>query len=265
MIKLAICGDSWFSTDIDLPGTSFGEVICNKQTWNLIDLARAGCSNFAIALQVDRAIEMNADLVVFNTTTSDRIELPIVTKENQSIWEKLKQGINWDNWFDLQAHCFDKDKGLSNVSYQGHYNGSVKNNTKDEPAIISESMNNLFSGSNQLLTKEQHCALVEYMTYLHDTNLRKQFDSWIISDACRRLYQAGIPFIIFIEALYQNSYNKDIQWVNEDNVFRPSELALWQMPRCDSQYHYCPNDVNLIVDKLLPKLIDLLEKGNTSA
>ena len=263
MLKFAICGDSWFSTDNNLPGTSFGEVICNKQSWNLIDLARGGCSNFTIALQVDRAIEMNADLVVLNTTTSDRIELPIITEKNQSIWKKLKQGFDWDNWFDLQARCFDKDKGLSNVSYQGHNNGSVKNNT-NEPTIVSESMNNIdpsFFG----ITEEQHHALVEYMIYLHDTNLRKQFDSWIISDACRRLYQAGIPFIIFIEALYQYSYNKDIQWVNEDNVFRPSELALWQMPRCDSQYHYCPEDVNLIVDKLLPRLIDLLEKGNTSA
>ena len=264
MTKLAVCGDSWFSTDLNLPGASFGETLCNKKNWELLDLARSGCSNFAISLQVDRAIKSDSDLIVVGTTTSDRIEIPLITTKNQSVWKKLKQGFSWDNWFDLQAQCFDKDKGLSNVSYHGHKNGSVKNNT-DESTIVSESMNNLFAQPNNLLTKEQHNALISYMTHLHDTNLRKQVDSWIISDTCRRLYESGIPFIIFIEALYQNSYNKDIKWVNEENIFRPAELAMWQMERCDSQFHYCPKDTNLIVNKLLPKLLYLLQKGNTNA
>ena len=84
-MNVAVCGDSWFAADVDEPGNSFGEVMCSRNNWSLRSLARGGCSNFAIALQVDKAIELDCDFVVLGTTTPDRSEFPIINEKNISI------------------------------------------------------------------------------------------------------------------------------------------------------------------------------------
>jgi len=259
MLKVAVCGDSWFSTDVDFPGQSFGEIMCQQNSWHLIDLARSGCSNFAISLQVDHAIDLDADVVIVGTTTSDRIEIPIINQSNYSIWERLAKGFDWQSWFDIQGQCYDKKQGLNNISYQGHRNGSVKVQASSNPTILSESLNNMLFGWEKQVTQEQRAALQSYMTYLHDTNIRKQIDSWIISDACHRLSRANKKFILFIESLYQFDYNKDIQWISDKNIFRPSELCLYNLPQSSSQFHYVPTSGSLtIIEKLVPKIFLLL-------
>jgi len=258
-MKVAVCGDSWFSTDIELPDQSFGEIICKQHNWQLIDLARSGCSNFAISLQVDHAISLDVDIIILGTTTSDRMEIPIINQTKQSTWNKLRDGFDWESWFNKQAACFDKNRGIYNISYTGHKNGSVQHQSSD-PIILSESLNDLLFRDQTQTTKEQREALRYYMTYLHDTNIRKQIDSWIISDTCRRLIQANKKFIIFIEALYQFDYSRDIEWIPEKNIFRPIDLCLLNLPRSSAQFHYVPISGSLaIAKKLVPKMLSLLQ------
>ena len=95
---VAICGGSYFSADPELPGQSFAEVMCSRNNWQLWSLARGGCSNFAIRLQVDKAIELGADIVVLGPVGPDRGEFPIITEDNRSIWDRLKDSFNWTDW-----------------------------------------------------------------------------------------------------------------------------------------------------------------------
>lgn len=235
--SMAICGDSWFAADPDLPGQSFGELLCSKNNWTLWSLARAGCSNFTISLQVDKAIELGVDLVVLGTTTPDRCEFPIITAENQSIWTRLKNSFDWKGWFAAQPETFVKKKGISNVSHTNSLSAGY--HWIGEPTVISESLNNLMFGDKQKLTKEQVDALQGYMLYLYDSGIKRQVDCWIISDACARLERVKIPYLIFIESLYQWDYSRDIAWVKEKNIVRPRDFSLWQdLPRDHTLFHY---------------------------
>jgi hypothetical protein len=236
-MKLAVCGDSWFSTDIRYPNASFGQVLAQQNDWKLLDLARPGCSNFAICLQVDRAIELGADFVVVGTTSPDRVEIPLLAKK-KSLWEKLKD-LTWENWFDNQLVAYEKSKGLSNINYSPY---KTNDSYFNDPTIISESLNNLAFSDNFPLTNEQFSTLKPYMINLFDSGAKRQVDSWIISDACRRLQKANIPFILFIEQLFQWDYSSDISWLPEDNVLRPRDFSIWtDLPRAENdctEFHY---------------------------
>jgi hypothetical protein len=65
------------------------------------------------------------------------------------------------------------------------------------------------------------------MLNLYDSGIKKQIDCWIISDACRKLEHAKIPYLIFIESLYQWDFSNDISWVPEKNVVRPADFSVW--------------------------------------
>jgi hypothetical protein len=77
------------------------------------------------------------------------------------------------------------------------------------------------------------------MLNLYDSGIKRQTDSWIISDACRRLEQAKIPYLLFIEELYQWDFSKDIEWIPERNVVRPRDFSVWNdVPKGDTNFHY---------------------------
>ena len=264
-ITLAVCGDSWFSTDPTHPGRSFSEVICRRNDWQLIQLARGGVSNFVVGLQVDKAIECDADIIIVGTTTSDRIQVPLENHTNASSWPKLRQSLAF--WEDYQLRSYIKANGLSNIVYPEHLTDAIKN-WKDKPTLYSCSLTGLIPPlfDRSLLSKNQSEAVRSYMMYLHDTHAQKQIDAWIISDACRRLYAAKKSFIIFIEALYQNDFSQDIDWLDPKNVIKPADLAIWDLPRTSKTgFHYNLDAANSIVDVLEPRLIALLKEKDTHA
>jgi hypothetical protein len=236
--SIAVCGDSWFAAEPNFPNKSFGEIICDRNDWKLWSLARGGCSNFAIALQVDKAIELKADFVVVGTTTPDRSEFPIINEKNYSIWEILKKSFSWKSWFHTQPEVYVKSRGISNILHTNSVSSTYE--WICDPTIMSESLNNLMFYNNNKLTAEQRHALGEYMLNLYDSGIKRQIDCWIISDACRRLEQANIPYIIFIENLYQWDFHHDIDWIEETKIIRPRDFLVFGLPRGSAPFHYCP-------------------------
>ena len=246
MIKLAVCGDSWFSSDLEWPDRSFGEILANQHNYELISLARGGCSNVAIALQIDQAIAMKADVVVIGTTTPDRIEIPILTK-HQNMWNALKSAFNWLDFSRRQLSIYKKSRGLANIKYHPHPDLSSKHEFLVDPCIISESMNNLaFHGPNSDkykddLTSDQYQALQSYMLYLYDSSLKRQIDVWVISAACHRLVNAKIPFLLFTESLFTNDLRQDIAWIPHQNIVETQEFHYGRMNTPGApRFHYCP-------------------------
>lgn len=244
--KLAVCGDSWFSSDPQFPGASMGEIVAKQNQQELVSLARNGCSNFAIALQIDKAIELGVDQVVVGTTTPDRMELPIIQDSNSMIWKRLKKLFTWKGWMHAQPNVYDRSRGLANIQYHPHPNLSSRHSFLDNPVLISESMNNLaFESTNSehyQLTDDQTTALKYYMLNLYDSGAKRQIDCWIISNACRKLQQANIPFLVYTCSLFQNNYVNDINWLPDTNW---TDWDYWntELPKSkDSSpsFHYCP-------------------------
>jgi hypothetical protein len=264
MISVAICGDSWFTADLDQPGKSFGEIMCARNNWTLHSLARGGCSNFTIALQVDKAIELDSSFVILGTTTPDRAEFPIINDKNISVWESLKKTFDWHNWFNAQPEVYVKSRGISNVLHT--HSLSSTHPWISDPTIVSESLNNLMFRNHCKLTKDQVDALQSYMLNLYDSGMKRQDDSWIISDACRRLEKSGIPYLIFVESLYQWDFSNDIEWIPEKNVVRPKDFSVWNdLPRGHAGFHYDSNQGSkLFADYVEPRIKEYLNDTRTT-
>lgn len=245
MKTLAVCGDSWFTSDTNFPDTSMGEILATTNGWSFLSLARGGCSNFAIALQVEKAIELKADIVVVGTTTPDRIELPIIQESNLNIWDRLKKSFTWEGWIFNQPTMYSKRRGLSNIQYHPHPDLSSQHAFLTNPSVVSESMNNLafdsYNSEYYNLTDEQKTALKSYMVNLYDSGLKRQVDAWIISNACRKLEYAGIPFLVYTHSLYQRDYITDINWLPEKNWTNFAYSEILPMST-DTQFHYCPEN-----------------------
>jgi len=262
MIKLAVCGDSWFTCDTAYPAQSFSELISSKNNWELLSLARAGCSNFTICLQVNHAIQVNADVVIVGVTTPDRIEVPIVPTDADSPWSRMRKLFTWENWFHNAPRAFDKTRGLANIRYTDKDLSGLHDFLVD-PTVVSESMNNLvFSQDWGGLTKEQFDSLKLYMLYLYDNGVKQQMDIWMINAACDRLIRAGIPFLLCVEAFGDDV--KDFDWLPQDNIMYPHDLQFGALPRDDeARFHYCANQgAPIFADYVESRINQLLNKGN---
>lgn len=240
MKTLAICGDSWFTTDLQYPAHSFGEVLSEMYDYKLLSLARGGCSNFAISLQVRKAIELNADIVIIGATTPDRIEIPIISS-NLSSWEKLKKAFDWHSWNHTQPSSYIPANGISNVKYFPGVELSGSHDFLQNPTIISESMNNLAfqlvhrKHYYNLLTTDQIIALKQYMLNLYDTEIKRQYDTWAINDACRQLLEKNIPFLVSVDNLY---LEEEHQWIPAVNKLESKDFDLCRYPAAKTRFHY---------------------------
>lgn len=243
MKTLAVCGDSWFSSDLTHPGKSFGEVLANDYGYNLLSLARGGCSNFAINLQVKKAIELNSNIVILGATTPDRIELPIIVS-NLSKWERIKKAFDYHSWSSAQPSCYDIKRGLSNVKYFSKKDLSDQHSFLTSPSIISESLNNLaFQVANYgeyraLITREQVDALKLYMLNLYDVEIKRQYDIWAINDACRQLMENNIPFLLFTNHLFSEDSATEHKWIPAENKIVHEDFSFSPYLGNKTRFHY---------------------------
>ena len=177
--KIAVCGPSWFTTDPNYPGQSFPEIISKKLDIDLINLARGGCSNSVISLQIDKAIELNANWVVFGPMNWGAIDIPIHNAETETYWKEVEKNFNWVKWLLAVPGRYDADRGLSNI-YSQHPGSLSTHEFMTNPTMISESMNNLAfpeEGINQFYGKlpdKQTAALKSFMLNLYDAKFKRQ-------------------------------------------------------------------------------------------
>ena len=83
-MKLAVCGCSWSSVDQEHKGIEFGSLISSHLNAEYINLAKPGCSNFGIALQVDYALKhYDPDVFIINAKRNH---------VKQRIWIWMEEG-----------------------------------------------------------------------------------------------------------------------------------------------------------------------------
>lgn len=72
-MRILICGDSYCVTDLDYAGLHWSEKLADRGH-DVINLARGGCSNALITLQLLHGLGFDPDLVIFSFTTESRLE-----------------------------------------------------------------------------------------------------------------------------------------------------------------------------------------------
>lgn len=163
---------------VDFPNTHHSEMLSNYLGYDLVPLSRGGMSNLGICLQVEEAIKNKASLVLFGTTSSDRIEVPL-GKDND-------------------------DYTLDNVLYCDQASlSSQQRNTYKKPYLISDTLYCFMESDHHHLPYSPHVKSVfqlrrdvkEYYKSIFDFRWKQKIDNWAIYACLHKLYVSGIPFV----------------------------------------------------------------------
>lgn len=180
-MKIVVCGDSFASADRFKPGTHFSELL-ESNGHAVTNLARGGISNVGIAFQLQTAVELNPDAVVFTTTGHDRIEM-LLNKQ------KFIPGLGLKNFI----YPYQSD-----LSTGSKYVGNVKSAILSD--IIQSFVEPRLDQPNELASESRAEIVKQYLVHFHDTKFKKIQNDWIIGYWKYRMKEQGIPFV----HLYRN-------------------------------------------------------------
>lgn len=167
---------------IDKPAshvTSFLKLFCLIRNIEHVSLARPGATNYVIRMQIDRAIQDQADYVVVCPTSSDRFDIPMDT----------------DDWY--------PNLTLKDVHYRGYFAESCDNVEQKQPTrIVSDVADNIFLDQHQAgIPDTQQQALKQVIAYLHNSTMSRHKEHYIIRDGLFTLQQTGIDFLFIPGAM----------------------------------------------------------------
>ena len=192
MNKLVVCGDSFSSVSVTLPGTHYSELLADKLNAELCNYARRGCSNGGIRLQIDEAIRQKADYVIVVPTSWDRMEIPStgVPYSAREITEDRPNSLQNHLLDTTQYKGYNQELGIGNINY-----------SKEPTPMIFETIFSLAGNyTHEYRTGKLDGgtvnALMHYVNFLYDSNWKQQQDQWIIVDGLVKLHDANIPFAI---------------------------------------------------------------------
>jgi hypothetical protein len=201
MKKLIVCGCSFSAPAKDLPGTAYGEVLAKKLGWEVEILARQGCSNGGIRVQIDEVLRQQPDFAIIAPTFHDRMEIPASAAPYIPPPDENK---GWNS--DLQKHLqhshlngYDRTVGINNVNYGDNPYRMICE------TIFSLAENYPHPYRSQQLDKHTQTAVKQYVNFLYDSEWKRQQDEWIIRDGIMQLYYAGIPFLLVANNLWNSN------------------------------------------------------------
>lgn len=176
-MRMIVCGDSYMTPVIAYPKTHFAEIVAKELNYDLEVYARGGMSNLGICLQLEEAIKQKPDIVLFDITTYDRIEIP------------LKR--NHGGFYDMQDMIYNEKASVSSYSSLTNKNG---------PNLISDTLYRLleFDYYDKIVPDMKHIthAVKEYFQFLHDPVWKQQIDYWCLYACVHKLNLSEIPYIL---------------------------------------------------------------------
>jgi hypothetical protein len=187
---LMIAGCSYSAPSRTLPGTSWSEVLANKLGWRLTNLARQGCSNGGIRIQIDEIRRQRPDFAIVTPTFWDRMEIPATGAAYS--WDKSEKGRALQDHLQDRSlgNGYDRKAGMQNVNYG------------DQPSrMICETIFTLAqNGSHPYrigpITSDAQRAIRHYIDQLYDNHWKKQQDEWIMVEGILQMYFEGIKFSV---------------------------------------------------------------------
>jgi len=171
--KIIVCGDSFCSADTNRPNTHFSELLSDN--YEVINLARGGVSNTVICLQLQTAATLDPDLIIFNTTDSNRTEF---VYNNHPV-----------NCISLKDIIYPYE---SDSSYGSPHVGDANARYMSDvwPAILTPRPDNPLRYSDSKIQ-----SLKNYFTEIFDEPLKQLIDKWIIGYWKAQLEKEQIPII----------------------------------------------------------------------
>ena len=207
-MKLMVAGCSFSAVSKSLPGTSWSEVLAGKLGWDLENLARQGCSNGGIRLQIEEIRRQQPDFAIITPTFWDRMEIP--ARAAPYDWSIKGGGENPP----LERHLQDKHKnngynrvdGINNVNY-GNNNYNMICET-----IFSLAENYPHPYRSGKIDKQTQTAIRHWIDCIYDTHWKKQQDEWIIREGILQLYLDGIKFFVQPVLLWPHDIENKTLW-----------------------------------------------------
>ena len=208
MKKLMVAGCSFSAPSQRLPGTSWSEVLAKKLDWELVNLARQGCSNGGIRIQIEEIRRQQPDFAVVSATFWDRMEIPA----RAAPYDWSQQSGGWDP--KLQQHLqdrtlkngYDRVDGINNVNY-GNNNYNMICET-----IFSLAENYPHPYRSGLIDKGTQKGIRYWIDSIYDSEWKKQQDEWIIVEGVLQMYLDGIKFLFLPNLLWPFDPDNQTQW-----------------------------------------------------
>jgi hypothetical protein len=208
-MKLMVAGCSFSAPSQWMPGTSWSEVLANKLGWDLENLARQGCSNGGIRIQIEEIRRQRPDFAIVTPTFWDRMEIPASAAPYAPAKNENK---GWSN--DLQLHLQNRDivngydpaAGIDNINYGNNPYRMICE------TIFSLAENQPHAYRSTSISKQAQQAVKYYIDSLYDSNWKKQQDEWIIREGILQLYLDGIDFIVSPVLLWPFDPDNLAQW-----------------------------------------------------
>lgn len=181
--KLFICGDSYMSASVHTPKKHFSELIANNLDFKLHSIARGGMSNGGICMQIEYAIEQNADLVLIGTTFADRIEFIAQDSDSQSI----------DCTNILYRHSIYLSAQAESVMAANKLPSVISDNLV---SLLDENDNyNILYDDIPDMDKKIK-AIKQYYLHLYNYALKRKQDEQCLYASIHKLHLSKIPYIV---------------------------------------------------------------------
>jgi hypothetical protein len=182
--RIVICGDSFCSSH-NYERDHFSQILEDSYGYDVINLARGGTGTIGICYQIQQAVFLNCDVVIYSRTNPGRLEVPLTDKK------------------------FDPKLGLRNFLY--HYPdetsyGSPYVGGPDAP-FLSQIFNMLIPQTDPKekeiadryvkLSDELKQAVQVYITHIWDPELKRETDRWAYEYWEYRCRERQIKIICF--------------------------------------------------------------------
>ena len=220
-MKIIVCGDSYLSADTKYPGTHFTELLARDHEY--VNLARVGCSNSLIRLQVARALQLQPDLIIVSATDHRR--------------------------FEVIEQTYDPAHGLENFDYNPSWwgrNASLQWVKQAHVTGICEFVSVLKS---QLGSKSKKQAWTSWVTHLMDEDWETEKTGWVIESMLATLIFSKVNF------LYMPNGNLIPDWVDSKDVY--TEILTELDCESDTTYHTTPDIQRELFNRVQDHLVRL--------
>lgn len=200
MAKLIVCGCSYSAPSQSLPGTAYGEVLAKRLGWDVEILARQGCSNGGIRVQIDEVLRQRPTFAIIAPTFWDRMEIPAGaapydwSKNTERGWNpSLQQHLQHEH-----LNGYDRSAGIDNVNYGNNPYRMICE------TIFSLAENYEHPYRSGRIDKNTQAAVKQYINHMYDSNWKRQQDEWIIRDGIMTMLFSEIPFLVVANNLWDS-------------------------------------------------------------
>lgn len=204
-----VAGCSFSAVSKTLPGTSWSEILAKKLGWELVNLARQGCSNGGIRIQMDEIRRQKPDFAIIGPTFWDRMEIPANSAPYN--WDQpMSTGENPPLERHLQnrtlGNGYNRADGIRNVNY-----GTEPSNMICETIFtLAENFDHPYRMAR--ISKDAQRGIRAWIDSIYDNAWKKQMDEWMIREGVLMMYLDGIDFLVTPNLLWPFDSHNPNQW-----------------------------------------------------